>query len=193
MRVLPAKPLPIPIATLAMVLALALAGVAAAAEPPEPAADLGAVDDLLLTLDREYRLEAVYDRAIRDLGAGGPFPAARREHRRRLVTLARQYESRGLTLPANPWNDRLRPFRDLSEACLVGFRGELALETLYGELGKEPAATELGVFHRDAIRARAPWVEGLRDCALGGGTLRADAAQPAGGSQPAQRATGKGG
>lgn len=155
-------------------IALALAAVFALPVVAQPVdgerAGIGGkdLDDLMVALEREYRLFAVYDRAVRDLGAGEPFVTARAERAERLRRLTGLYQAYGLAVPGNPWEGRLAPFAERSEACLAGFRGELAIGDLYDELGERAGREELAAVYRAASDAPPPWLEALRDCALEG-------------------------
>lgn len=154
-----------PHAAVPTLIALALAAVLAVPAAAEPTVAGDDLDDLMLVLEREYRLQAIYDRAAADAGAGEPFATARREQGRRLARLIALYRAHGLTVPANPWPARLGPFAGRGAACLAGFRGELAMGGLYADLADRAGRDELSAVYRAASGAPA-WIEALRDCAL---------------------------
>ncbi|HEX6202755.1 MAG TPA: hypothetical protein VF100_07120 [Thermoanaerobaculia bacterium] len=138
------------------------------AQPERPAIGGKDLDDLMVALEREYRLWTVYDRAVRDLGAGEPFLTARRERAERLRRLTDLYQAYGLAVPGNPWEGRLAPFAERSAACLAGFRAELAIGDLYDELSERAGREELAALYRASNEAPPAWLEELRDCALEG-------------------------
>jgi hypothetical protein len=161
------SPILLTTALLALALTFAVpAGAPAASGPPGVGGQ--DLDNLLVTLEREYHLWTVYDRAIGDFGVGEPFVTAREEKGQRLRELIRLYRSFGLAVPGNPWQRRMVPFRDRSQACLAGFRGELELASLYAGLTAETGQAEIAAAYRAAAGGRGAWLEGLRDCALEG-------------------------
>lgn len=127
------------------------------------------LDGLLVTLDRVYRLSAIYDRAAADFGARGPLAAARQAHRDRLARLVRLYRRYGIAVPANPWTARTPSFATRGEACLAAFRAELDLATALDDLTAAAGRPELAsAYARARDASRGSWLEGLRACALSG-------------------------
>ena len=160
-------------------LAAAMPAAAAANDPapaPAPTASLLAIvptvqgadlDGLLLTLDREYRLGALYERAVADFGARGALATARRAHRERLGRLVRLYRSYGIAVPANPWTERTPSFASRRQACVAAFRAELELAAALDDLTAAAGRPELASAYATARdTSRGPWLEGLRACAL---------------------------
>lgn len=156
----------LPLAGLFLAALLALPA-AAQATAPRPALGGDDLDGLLVALEREYRLGAIYQRAAAEPGAGEALATARREQGRRLDRLVALFRAHGLAVPENPWAGRVEPFAERGEACLAGFRGELAMSTLYGELGESAGREDLAAVYR-AAGVTPDWLEALRDCALAG-------------------------
>lgn len=135
-----------------------------------PSVDGADLEGLLLTLDREYRLGAIYDRAAADFGARGAIAQGRRAHRQRLARLVRVYRSHGIAVPANPWTVRTPSFASREQACVAAFRGELELNTALADLASTTSRTELASAYKSFRDTSAgPWVEELRTCALSAG------------------------
>jgi len=153
-------------------------GASAQVATPEPVAAIASVpsvggadlDGLLLALDREYRLGALYDRAVADFGARGALAAARQAHRARLSRLVRLYRRYGVAVPANPWTARTPRFASRQQACVAAFRAELDLATAMNDLARAAGRPELASAYATARDAsRGPWIEELRACALTAG------------------------
>lgn len=163
---------------LGMCAALVATAPAAGANDPAPsaapalAADGPSVqgtdlDGLLLALDRQYRLAAIYDRAVADFGARGALAEARLTHRARVDRLVRLYPRYGLAVPANPWTRRTPSFESREHACVAAFRAELDLAVSFDHLSAAADRPELAAAYAAARdTSRGPSVEGLRSCAL---------------------------
>jgi hypothetical protein len=163
----------IALALIALLALPAAAQQAARQQVPADAAERRALhgtdlDDLMLVLEREYRLWTLYDRAIGELGAREPLLTVRREQERRLRRVTALYAAHGLAVPDNPWLSRLAPPADLGAACLAGFRGELEIEGLYAAMSDRTERDHLASTYRAAGRESQSRLEALRDCALEG-------------------------
>ncbi len=85
-----------------------------------------------VTLDDEYRAEAIYLGVMKDFGSVLPFrniAKAERQHAKNVLAL---YAARGLTAPANPWTTANVPrYATLKAACQAGVTAELENIALY--------------------------------------------------------------
>lgn len=90
---------------------------------------------LHVTLDDEYRAEAIYLGVMQDFGPILPFrniAKAERQHAKNVLTL---YAARALPAPANPWTPRNVPhFASRTEACQAGVTAEIENVALYDRL-----------------------------------------------------------
>lgn len=95
-----------------------------------PGSDLAEL--LQVTLEDEYRAEAIYQGVMKDFGAVLPFRNIAKAERQHALNILRLYASRGLTPPANPWNpDNVPHFTSVRAACQAGVQAELENIALY--------------------------------------------------------------
>jgi hypothetical protein len=90
---------------------------------------------LLEAIQDEYRAEAVYAGVIEDFGQVAPFSNIIDAETRHSEAIARLYESRGWSVPDNPWTVSMVPrFEELGAACEAGVVAEVANVAVYDEL-----------------------------------------------------------
>jgi hypothetical protein len=123
---------------LALILSTALVGCDSSQDPvaPEPAEE--AIDLLTIfeiTLQDEYRAEAVYLGVMEDFGDALPFrniAKAEAQHARNILAL---YEARGVAAAANEWSTSVVPhFASLQAACQAGVVAEVENIEMYDEI-----------------------------------------------------------
>ncbi|HEX2202331.1 MAG TPA: hypothetical protein VHG91_03480, partial [Longimicrobium sp.] len=147
--------------------ALAAAALVATARGGEPA--LGS-DPVVAALDTmiqdEYRTEAGYRRAVRDLGRVEPFAEfadAERNHAEMIGTL---YERRGLPVPASAWTpDRAPAHRTREAACAAAARHEARSAEAYDRFLRAGLPGDVRhVFRHNRNVARHSHLPALRAC-----------------------------
>ncbi|HEX2253660.1 MAG TPA: hypothetical protein VHQ65_10370 [Thermoanaerobaculia bacterium] len=150
---------------LALGLAPALPLAAAENDPPERRLSAKELNGLMVALDREYRLQAVYDLAVAEYGARQPFLTARSIQRARVDALQKIYRRHDLAVPRNPWLERLQGFSSPAQACVAAYRGELEIEGLLDRLDEATERADLSSAYGSS-REPGTWRNALRDCAL---------------------------
>lgn len=97
-------------------------------------------DILFVAIQDEFHAEAVYDGVVEDFGPVAPFSNIVGAEVRHSTAIARLYEARGWTVPANPWTTADVPhFTTVAEACAVGVDAEIANVEVYDDLTEETA------------------------------------------------------
>ncbi len=108
-------------------------------------------------LDDEYKAWATYDQVIADFGDVRPFINIRDAEGRHIEALKRLFVHYGLTIPENPWLEKVPRFSSLQEACAAGVSDEIANAELYVRLFKSTKRSDiLTVLHNlhDASQER---------------------------------------
>jgi hypothetical protein len=101
--------------------------------PNEPLSQ-GELEALNLTLNDEYRAEAIYQGVIDKFGDVNPFSNiinAEQKHSDALIQIYKKYD---LPVPENDWYDSVPEFDSVTEACAVGTEAENENVALYNEL-----------------------------------------------------------
>ncbi len=98
-----------------------------------PAGELtdNAKSALLKALDDEYKAQATYEAIITKLGSVRPFIMIIRAEEQHISSLKALFDKYGMTIPENPYTDKITSPETLSEACTAGVEAEIANASLY--------------------------------------------------------------
>ena len=77
---------------------------------------------------------ATYDQVIRDFGPARPFINIVEAEARHIAALLTLFENYGLTVPTNPWPQKVPRFDSISAACAAGVQAEIDNAVLYDRL-----------------------------------------------------------
>lgn len=121
---------------------------------------------LRVSLDDEYRAEAIYLGVMKDFGSVLPFrniAKAERQHAKNILAL---YSARGLTAPANAWTTANVPhYGTLRAACQAGVKAELENLALYDRyLGLTLPADVLNALIRNRRASEQAHLPAFRKC-----------------------------
>ena len=90
------------------------------------------VDAMTAALEDEYHAEAIYQRVLVDHGNVFPFANIIKAEQTHAASIARLFENRGLSVPANIWNvDNVPRFASVPEACAAAAQAEIDNAALY--------------------------------------------------------------
>ena len=92
------------------------------------------IEALKLTLEDEYKAEAIYQKILDKFGDVKPFSNiinAEQKHSDALIVLFNKYD---LEVPSNDWYDKVSEFDSVEEACIGGVDAEIANVALYDGL-----------------------------------------------------------
>lgn len=92
------------------------------------------INALNLTLNDEYRAEAIYQNVLDKFGDVRPFSNIIRAEQKHSDSLIQIYERYGLIVPENNWYDSVPEFDSVREACAAGVEAEIENAALYDEL-----------------------------------------------------------
>jgi hypothetical protein len=108
---------------------MAVAALVAAASTVGRAAAQSAIDQML---QEEYRTQALYERAVRDVGPVGPLRAFAEAERGHAGLIGYLFADRGLAVPASRWSpDAVPAGRSPAQACAAALREEQRVIGLY--------------------------------------------------------------
>lgn len=92
------------------------------------------INALNLTLNDEYKAEAIYQKVIAKFGEVKPFSniiLAEQKHSGELIKI---YERYNLAVPENDWYDKVPEFETVEDACIAGIDAEIENAKLYDDL-----------------------------------------------------------
>ena len=92
------------------------------------------LEALSLTLNDEYKAEAIYQKVLDKFGDVSPFNNIINAEQKHSDSLIQIYEKYGLTVPENKWYDKVSEYNSVQEACLAGVEAEIENIALYDEL-----------------------------------------------------------
>ena len=92
------------------------------------------IQSLELTLNDEYKAEAIYQKVIDKFGEVKPFINIINAEQRHSSALLEIYDRYGLSKPINEWFDKVPEFDSIQEACAAGVEAEIENVALYDGL-----------------------------------------------------------
>ncbi|MDO9281728.1 MAG: hypothetical protein Q7T88_05045 [Methylotenera sp.] len=85
-------------------------------------------------LNDEYLAWATYNQVIADFGEVVPFSNIRESEARHIQALCALFVRYGLSIPDNPWLDKVEHYANLKAACEAGVAAEMANHGMYNRL-----------------------------------------------------------
>jgi hypothetical protein len=85
-------------------------------------------------LNDEYLAWATYNQVIADFGEVAPFSNIRESEARHIQALCALFVRYGLSIPDNPWLDKVKRYLSMEEACEAGVAAEMANDKMYNRL-----------------------------------------------------------
>ncbi len=85
-------------------------------------------------LNDEYLAWATYNQVIADFGEVVPFSNIRESEARHIQALCTLFVRYGLSIPDNPWLDKIEHYASLKAACEAGVAAEIANHEMYNRL-----------------------------------------------------------
>ena len=85
-------------------------------------------------LNDEYLAWATYNQVITDFGEVLPFSNIRESEARHIQALCTLFVRYGLSIPDNPWLDKVEHYASLKAACEAGVAAEIANHEMYNRL-----------------------------------------------------------
>ncbi len=85
-------------------------------------------------LNDEYLAWATYNQVIADFGEVVPFSNIRESEARHIQALCTLFVRYGLSIPDNPWLDKVEHYASLKAACEAGVTAEIANHEMYNRL-----------------------------------------------------------
>jgi hypothetical protein len=92
------------------------------------------IEALSLTLNDEFKAEAIYQKVLGKFGDVRPFSNIINAEQKHSDSLIQLYEKYGLTVPENDWYDKVAEYNSVQEACEAGVMAEIENIELYEEL-----------------------------------------------------------
>ena len=94
----------------------------------------GEIEALDLTLNDEYKAEAIYQKVLDKFGEVSPFNKIINAEKTHSGSLEDIYEKYDLTIPNNDWYDQVEEYDSIQEACEAGVEAEIENVALYDGL-----------------------------------------------------------
>ena len=92
------------------------------------------LEALSLTLNDEYKAEAIYQKVLDKFGDVSPFNKIINAEQKHSDSLIQLYEKFNLNVPENDWYDKVPEYDSVQEACEAGVEAEIENIALYDEL-----------------------------------------------------------
>jgi hypothetical protein len=104
-------------------------------------------------LDDEFKAWTIYEQVIHDFGPTRPFINIVESEARHIAALRTLFERYGVTVPGNPWADRVPRFASTREACQAGVEAEVENAALYERLMRSTDREDILVVFENLRRA----------------------------------------
>lgn len=101
---------------------------------PKEEISLDEIEALSLTINDEYKAEAIYQKVLDKFGDVKPFSNIINAEKKHSNSLKEIYQKYDLTIPVNDWSDKVPEFDSIEEACQAGVEAEIENVALYDEL-----------------------------------------------------------
>lgn len=137
------------------------------ASTPLPGTDAALAWEALMSPDGEYAAAAAYAAVIKKFGNVEPYVTIRAAERRHIAALTRQLQRYGVTVPANPYMNKIPApsnLRAAAQAWATGERDNVAMyDTLISQTDDPQLQRVLSNLRRSSLESHLPLFQAAAD------------------------------